>query len=63
MDLYTFGFNGHAQLHPLDITSSKENLLVPKLVLQGLSIHVLWSSWCDGLSTHATYCFDHKVAI
>ncbi|KAF2712756.1 hypothetical protein K504DRAFT_452902 [Pleomassaria siparia CBS 279.74] len=81
MELWTFGFNGHAQLEaqlstatcpgtsrlsslssssspsspssPSSSSSSssekEDYIYAPKLVLQGHSIQVLWSSWCDAL--------------
>ncbi|KAF2798923.1 hypothetical protein K505DRAFT_295637 [Melanomma pulvis-pyrius CBS 109.77] len=53
MELYTFGFNGHAQLQlpspRHQIATSKDNILTPRLALQSQSIQVLWSSWCDSL--------------
>ncbi|KAF2263399.1 hypothetical protein CC78DRAFT_534011 [Lojkania enalia] len=53
MDLYVFGFNGHAQLAAPSSSrnelGSKEKILAPEKVLQGSDIQVLWTSWCDSI--------------
>ena len=47
MDLYAFGFNGHAQLNP-----SKSNLLTPTKILSNPHISLPWVSWSDAISNY-----------